>query len=508
MYPFIRNRDAILVEPAGASEIRPGEILVYPTTRGTTAHRLIARRWKNRQAMLICQGDRFLRPDPPVGPEQVLGRVVAISRNGKVIHMNDPRYRLLGFLMANSLSLRWIVYPILKWTRRARKAIRARTELSPGEKLLLTCARMGPESQSKRGIPRLSGDSVDWSQFLVRAVENGMAPNTYLDLRELGDAIPVEVCQSLREMYLWNLSHNARLWFALKETVESFNEARVDVIPLKGVFLAQSLHGDIGLRTSSDIDLLVREDDLPRVRDGLLQMGYEPCDRVHSDEFVDRFLRHQGFFQTAPHHLPIYLEIHWSFYLKKPITFDMSSVWGRAVPRRVGGFEFLSLSSSDTLLHLAINLRLHGYLGLKLFRDLHQLINQQSKEIDWEYVVTQAEKNGQRLGLYYALLFTKELLDSKVPEPVLERLRPNLLRRILISRLLNPSRILRPPPGSLKPLYWDLIRLVTIDSIRDGAKTLMDLALFYPREMAVRHRSLFRSREHSVETSPVPRESK
>ena len=494
MYPFIRDRDAILVEPAGTSEIRLGEILVYPTTRGTAAHRLIARRRKNRQAMLICQGDRFLRPDPPVGPEEVLGRVVAISRNGKVIHMDDLRYRLLGFLMAKSLSLRWIVYPILKWIRRAEKALLARTELSPGEKLLLECARMGPDTQSRRGFMNLSGESVDWSQFLVRAVEHGTAPNIYLNLRALGGTIPGEVRQSLREMYLWNLSHNARLWSALKEIVEKFNEASLDAIPLKGVFLAQFLHGDIGLRTSSDIDLLVREDDLPRVRDKLVRMGYEPCDRAHSDTFVDSFLRHQGFFQTAPYHPPIYLEIHWNFYLKKPRAFDMSPVWGKAIPRRVGDFEFLSLSSSDTLLHLAINLRLHGYLGLKLFRDLHQLISRQGEEIEWDYVVGEAKKNGQRVGLYYALLFTKELLGLKVPEPVLRGLRPNLLRRVLVTWVLNPRRVLRPPSGSLRTLYWDLIRLVTIDSLWDGAKTLMELALFYPREMAIRHRSLWTRR--------------
>jgi hypothetical protein len=233
----------------------------------------------------------------------------------------------------------------------------------------------------------------------------------------------------------------------------------------------------------------VHREDFPRVKNELARIGYVPTRRPYSEEFVGNFLRHQGFSKSDPSHNGTYLEIHWNFYVKRPKEFDMSPVWKNATSMNINGFRVLALSPNDTLLHLAINLRLHGYLSLRLFGDLYALMARYQGEIDWHYVIRQAETNGQRVGLYYALYFAKELLDAEVPTRVLEQIKPGWFHNKLVCSLLNPKIILHPVRDSSVMIYWDLTKLLTTDHLRDAVKILLQVASLYSGELAIRYGS-------------------
>jgi len=288
---------------------------------------------------------------------------------------------------------------------------------SPSERLLLCCTRSRFDGETRRQILNLLKEKIDWEDFIDQTRYHGTAASAYLHFKQLDKGIPEGVKKRLRKMYLWNLTHNLKLWSALEQILKTFNQANIEAIPLKGIFLAEHLHGHIGIRSSSDLDLLVRREDLPRAKNELARIGYVPTRRPYSREFIGNFLRHQAFSKPHPSHNGAYLEIHWNFYVKRPKEFDMSPAWKNATSININGFRVLTLSPSDTLLHLAINLRLHGYLSLRLFGDLYALITRYQEEIDWPYVTRQAETNGQRVGLYYALYFARELLDAEVPTP-------------------------------------------------------------------------------------------
>jgi len=62
-----------------------------------------------------------MRPDPPIRPEQVLGKVVAVSRNGQTVRLDIAKSRLIGFFLAKTSPLRPWIYPILSKVRRLGK---------------------------------------------------------------------------------------------------------------------------------------------------------------------------------------------------------------------------------------------------------------------------------------------------------------------------------------------------------------------------------------------------
>jgi len=358
---------------------------------------------------------------------------------------------------------------------------------SPSEKLLLCCTRSKFDDQARRQILNLLEENIHWENFITQARHHGTAPSTYLHFKQLDNRIPERVKDRLRKMYLWNVAHSLKLWSTLEVILRTFDQANIKAIPLKGIFLAERLHGHIGIRTSSDLDLLVRKEDLPRTRNELARIGYVPTRGPYSKEFIGKFLRHQGFSKPDPTHNGAYLEIHWNFCVKGRKEFDMSWIWKNAISVDMDGFRLLTLSPSDTLLHVAISLRLHGYRSLKLFGDLYALMARYQEEIDWHYVIRQAEGNAQRIGLYYALYFAKELLDAGVPTRVLEQINPGWLHNRLVCSLLNSKRILHPTRESSPMMYSDLINLITSDSLGDEVKVLVQLASSYSGELALRY---------------------
>jgi len=88
MHPAIRDGETLIVEPLGARPARRGEVLLFRSRRGLTAHRvraLVASAGDVRA--IVLRGDNSGAADERVEPRDVLGRVVAVERGGRRI---DP----------------------------------------------------------------------------------------------------------------------------------------------------------------------------------------------------------------------------------------------------------------------------------------------------------------------------------------------------------------------------------------------------------------------------------
>jgi signal peptidase I len=90
MAPLIRSNDALIVEPVAPAEVSAGDIVLYRSGAGLTAHRVVGTpppANKEGGGCFLLKGDAGSRPDPPVATSAVLGRVVAVERGGRRI---DP----------------------------------------------------------------------------------------------------------------------------------------------------------------------------------------------------------------------------------------------------------------------------------------------------------------------------------------------------------------------------------------------------------------------------------
>ncbi len=131
MLPSVWPGDLLTVRRQSFSEFMNGEIVLYereagentltrpygpasPGGRGFVAHRVVGRRGRQ----LITRGDSLRQNDAPVDEEQVLGRVVSISRNGRAIGLEFTRTRRMAAWVLRRSDLAGRVF--LRFTRRSK----------------------------------------------------------------------------------------------------------------------------------------------------------------------------------------------------------------------------------------------------------------------------------------------------------------------------------------------------------------------------------------------------
>jgi signal peptidase len=85
MLPAIWPGDVITVRGCNLTELQPGHIALYRRDGKLTAHRI----QELTSDHLIARGDSVPCFDPPVRANEIVGKVVSISRDGKILPLEQ-----------------------------------------------------------------------------------------------------------------------------------------------------------------------------------------------------------------------------------------------------------------------------------------------------------------------------------------------------------------------------------------------------------------------------------
>ena len=131
MHPTIRNGDLITVEPVVSAKLKRGDILLYRFRDGFIAHRLVNVQERNGCGLsLILRGDASTSCDQPVEPEQVLGKVVCLERDHRIIDPYSLRVRVWSLLYLFLAGLKRTVFQwFLPQTAQRREITSAGTKI-------------------------------------------------------------------------------------------------------------------------------------------------------------------------------------------------------------------------------------------------------------------------------------------------------------------------------------------------------------------------------------------
>jgi signal peptidase I len=99
MLPLLREGDAVLVA-YGRDQIQRGNVVLFRQKGKLVAHRV----WKITQddggPILVTKGDSLFTFDAPLPKERIVGRVVAVERNGRQFRLDSPGWQAAGWLIA------------------------------------------------------------------------------------------------------------------------------------------------------------------------------------------------------------------------------------------------------------------------------------------------------------------------------------------------------------------------------------------------------------------------
>ncbi len=97
MGPTIRDGDIVTVAPVDLRTVRRGDVILYASERGITAHRVVE--FRKGLSTFITQGDAPGSSREDVGTTAVLGRVESVERGGIRIPFSGPLGRHLALLL-------------------------------------------------------------------------------------------------------------------------------------------------------------------------------------------------------------------------------------------------------------------------------------------------------------------------------------------------------------------------------------------------------------------------
>ncbi len=334
--------------------------------------------------------------------------------------------------------------------------------LGPEERLILLCAGFKTDVFIKRGIKELSINPLGWKKILNLAARHRISPLVYYNLDRIGasDIVPQNAWRILENSYYSNLKRNINLSNELLQILKSANDANVSVIPLKGTILMEELYHNPGLRTITDIDMLVKTKELSKVKGILLRLGYNENLESASAYYRKNYKTEFVFYKKISAGLVSLIEIHNALVPARPYKIILP-LWERTQEKSFQDAKVRTLSLEDTLLSCALHLRRHtNRLFLKFIVDIDAILNKKKNILDWDYIEKMSKKNRILTTLYFALYISKELFYSPVSESILERFKPNLLKDKLMRLSMNKYNFLIP-----KKWQGIILRILLFDRI-------------------------------------------
>jgi len=297
---------------------------------------------------------------------------------------------------------------------------------SPEEQLLLACARARVEGETAERICALASGVVNWPALVAGASAHNLSPLVFRHLLDLcPEKLPAEIRarfeKGLHGHERWNLHLTAELFCVL----ERFREAGILAIPYKGPVLAAQAYGDILLRQFADLDIAVRQRDMPRAHELLVADGYESsfgpvlageAAKTRHSEY--QYIRNAG---------RVVVELQTDATLRYfPRRLDLDAMAQRLAPFAFAGGEVMALSATDTLLLLSVHGTKHCWERLLWICDIAELARRDecgelAGGIAWDEAFARAAELRVGRMLRLALWVARRFLDAPLPESVLRK---------------------------------------------------------------------------------------
>lgn len=249
----------------------------------------------------------------------------------------------------------------------------------------------------------------------------------------------------------------------------------VTPILLKGYGLAVRLFPEQPLaRPAVDVDVLVSQDELPRVERAMGRMGLARYVDPGLTDILDEH-HHYSFSGTAG-----LVEVH--FRLITTLGrggFDDASLRSRAREWTLDGRSVRLLGEEDEFLYLATHAANHAFLRASWLIDLQRYLAR-SDGFDWQTMARRSREAGFYTAVSTALELVERLLRAPLPPAAREHFDVRLLRRVVDRRLFSGA-LVESAAVSEHRLGAFLLRLWLVDSPAHGVRHLFDGARRFVR---------------------------
>ncbi len=263
----------------------------------------------------------------------------------------------------------------------------------------------------------------DWEKFSSYSVKHGVAALIYkkVNTYELFYLFPDLVLAKFKEQYYKTFARNTIISENFKKIAIKASENNIDLILLKGICLINSIYEDIGVRPMSDIDILVKENDIQQITNILESLNY-----ANNPEVKSKLISVIKHFHLPPYinkvnHIMIELHHH-VHHADSLLNIDISDFWKNKVSVKTYNSNVGMLSPENLLHHLCIHIHEHfQYKNIRLshFYDVAKVIEKYNNNgLNWELFVDDTIKFNIQTAVFPYLFITQKFLNVNLPSNV------------------------------------------------------------------------------------------
>ena len=279
--------------------------------------------------------------------------------------------------------------------------------------LLLSCARTRISPEMSQQIREVAQKEIDWVQFIRLVLRHDTLPLTYWNLQRIcPDLVPSGVLDPLRARYEAGAAESRLMAEELVGILGILDSQGIKAVPYKGAPLAVRLYGDLSLRGFGDLDIVICEREVLPARRLLINRGYAP-ERVEIND-LNQFLRENHEMLLYRGDGKVRLDLHWRCISRSEcLARDPERFVQYLESVSIAGEEVRSLRLETYLLILSMHAAKHQWVQLKLICDIAEILA--VPDLEWEYVLREADDLGIKRALGTGLLLAQGLLGAAVP---------------------------------------------------------------------------------------------
>lgn len=333
-----------------------------------------------------------------------------------VVTQPFPKARSRNNTLAGALELRRVCFDAVLCNRNDRGDLPERTPnrdatLTAEWQVLLECARPFPDASR---LAQAFRTLHDWPSLLILADDHGLLPLLAAQIRATDAALfPAEVREQLQTSQRIQTIFTLSLAAELFRILDHFAPSGTEVLLTKGPALAARCYDDPGSRQYGDLDFVVRDGDVRRATEKMIELGYEPrisLKSIEARKFPGEYVfSHRDSKVLAEFHTERTFRYH-------PRPLPLEELFARRAFVRFDGRDVPALSVEDELILNCIHAAKHFWTRLMWVADIAALISRQ--EIAWDRALSAVREVSAERMLRVGLLLAVDILSASVPPQI------------------------------------------------------------------------------------------
>ncbi len=282
--------------------------------------------------------------------------------------------------------------------------------MRPEAELVLLLCRIPIRVESTRLIRALLKRSLEWEAVFSIAQAWEVEPVVFMNLRSLGgEALSGEIHRQLaiREQASRALALGATL--RALELIRQVESPVRRVLLLKGPALAVAGYGDPSLRTSADIDLLVRRADLASAGDKLVAIGYKRDYPLIDERMLIKNQHALEFSRPGSK-----VELHWTLLSRHlHLNIDVDELWTSKQAIELGGVTIEAIAAQHLFFYICAHGAKHEWARLRWICDIAQF-GERLSHGEVESVLTLATRLHAKRLVLLALVLARDIAGADI----------------------------------------------------------------------------------------------